>query len=88
VTDQRVIILGGLFHRTVKSVPLEGIREISLEERANHGGTITFGPAPPTYSGFSGKYGSRAQAPSFELAADVRKVHDLIRATQRAAAKS
>jgi hypothetical protein len=88
VTDQRVIIMGGLFHRTVKSVILEGLREISLEERADHSGTITFGPAQPSYSGFSGKYGSRMQAPAFELAADVRKVHDLIRATQRAAAKS
>jgi len=88
VTDQRVIILGGLFHRTVKSVVLEGLREITLEERADHSGSITFGPAHPTYSGFSGKYGGRTRAPAFELAADVRKVHDLIRATQRAVAKS
>ena len=88
LTDQRAIILGGMFNRTVKSVVLVGLREISLEERADHSGTITFGPAHPSYSGFSGKYGGRLTAPSFELAADVRKIHDLIRATQLAAAKS
>ena len=88
VTDQRVIILGGVFNRRVKSVVLESLREITLEERADHSGTITFGPAHPTYSGFSGKYGGRLTAPCFELAADVRKVHDLIRTTQRAVAKS
>jgi hypothetical protein len=44
VTGQRVIIVNGLWGREVKSLALQSLGEISLNERADKGGSITFGP--------------------------------------------
>jgi hypothetical protein len=90
LTDQRAIILHGFFRRTVKSVALQGLQEMSLHERADHGGTITLGREPAVFATWAGAGwpNSGKLPPTFELAEDARKVHDLIRATQRSAAKS
>jgi len=86
VTDQRVIILGGLINREVKSLALSGLNDVSLNERSDHSGSITFGPTNPAYAMWSGTVwpgmGKKA-APAFDLIPDVRKVFDLIRERQR-----
>jgi hypothetical protein len=86
VTDQRVIILGGLMNRDVKSITLQGLNDVSLNERSDRSGSITFGPTNPMYAIWSGAEWpgiGKKLAPAFELIDDVRKVHDLIREAQR-----
>jgi Bacterial PH domain len=88
VTDQRVIIISGLVSRAVQSLALRNLGDISLRERADRSGSITFGPTSPMYamwygSGWPGM--DKKLAPAFEFIENVREVHDLIRRTQRAA---
>ena len=89
VTDQRVIILSGLRSRQVKSLTLQGLSEVSLSERRDQSGTITFGPTNSMYAMWSGTSwpgSGKNLSPAFELVEDVRKVYDLIRDAQRAGA--
>jgi hypothetical protein len=86
VTDQRVIIVGGLMNREVKSIKLQGLNDVSLNERSDRSGSITFGPTNPMYAMWSGTVWpsmGKKLAPAFELVDDVRKVYDLIREAQR-----
>lgn len=57
VTDQRVLILGGLMTREVKSLPLKSLSEMSLQERADRSGSILFGPSGPMYAMWAGTSG-------------------------------
>lgn len=84
VTDQRVIILGGLTNREVKSITLQGLSDTSLNERSDRSGSITFGPTNPMYDKWAGwpNMGKKT-SPAFELIVDVRKVYDVIRQAQR-----
>jgi hypothetical protein len=87
LTDQRILILSGLFGRTVKSLNLRTLADVSLSERPDGSGTITFGPLPPFWAG--GQAGwpgtGRYTSPSFELAEKARDVFDRIRTAQTAA---
>lgn len=88
VTDQRVLIVTGLFSREVRSLPLARLPELTLNEGRRDEGSITFGPAPATrLNGFNGMAGwpGQQQAPCFELIADARRVYNLIRDTQQPA---
>jgi Bacterial PH domain len=90
VTSERVIIVSGLFLRRVKSLNLDTLTDVSLTERNNGAGTITFGPAPPMagwYSGGSWPGMGNYLFPSFELSSDARSVYEIIRSAQRAAKK-
>ena len=88
LTDQNVIIVSGLRTRNVKRLNLRTLSDVSLEERTERRGTITFGPTPPSYAWFGG--GSwpgmgRTTVPSFDLIENARVVYDLILTTQRGA---
>jgi hypothetical protein len=86
VTDERIIILSGLLSRNVKSLNLRTLTDVSMDQRANGSGTITFGPASPLGSwGATGMSGfSRVpMPPSFEMIPDVRRVYEIIRDAQR-----
>jgi hypothetical protein len=87
VTNQRVIILSGLMSRQVKSLTLEGLDDISLSERSDQSGTVTFGPINPMYAMWSGTswpgMGKRL-APAFDMVDEARRVYDLVRDAQRA----
>jgi hypothetical protein len=84
VTDQRVLIVTNLWNRQVKSISLRTLSEVSLRERADGSGSITFGPAPAFNSfALSGWPGSRQKGPpAFEFVKDVRNVYGLIRTSQ------
>jgi hypothetical protein len=86
LTDQRVIILDGLFNRQVKSLTLATLSDISLSERSNGSGTITFGPGTSATSWFgrSSWRGNSQQVPAFDMIEGVRKVYALTREAQRA----
>jgi hypothetical protein len=85
LTDRRVIIVSGLQSRTVKSLPLKTLAEVTLEEKSDRSGTIAFGPVNP-YARFGGGWpASRgAQAPAFEGIAQARVVHRRIMEAQKA----
>jgi hypothetical protein len=83
LTNQRVLILTQAVQREVKSLSLKSLSDVSLTERANGSGTITFGADAPWWSTFVVWPGfRRGQAPLFELIPDARRVFDQIRAAQ------
>jgi hypothetical protein len=72
VTTERVVIVSGLLSRGVRSLNLDGLFDVTLTERSDGGGTITFGSG-------------QQPAASFELADAAREVYEIIRTTQRLA---
>ncbi|WP_165226310.1 PH domain-containing protein [Aquisphaera insulae] len=88
VTSERVIIASGVFSRSIKSLSIDTLTDVSLTERAGGGGTIMFGPRPPMYWFYAGAgwpgFGPQV-VPSFELADEARAVYEIIRTAQREA---
>jgi hypothetical protein len=90
VTSDRVIIVTGLRSRTVRSIDLETLGEVTLSERRDGSGSIVLGtPTPfdwmyggmagwPSWSGFGTRW-----VPRFELIDNVRSVYDIIRSAKR-----
>ena len=79
VTSERVIIISGLFGRAVKSLNIDTPTDVSLAERSDGGGTITFGSMPFMHSWYmnSGWPGMGQYAvPNFDLAADAQCVRN------------
>lgn len=88
VTNERVLIIGGLFNRTVKSLAIRSLLEIGLEQHRDGSGTITFGPSMPFaswYRGFAWPGMDQAMAPAFDLITDAKVVYAIIRQAQRTA---
>jgi hypothetical protein len=87
VTSERIVIVSGRFARRVKSLSIDTLSDVSLTERGNGSGTITFGSVPPFYwwhgAGWPG-FGYNV-VPNFELASEARQVYEIIRGAQRAA---
>lgn len=86
VTNERILIIGGLFHRTVKSLPLRSLPEITLEQRHDGSGTITFGASMPfatLYRGFVWPGMDQRMAPAFDLIVDAKVAYEIIRQAQR-----
>jgi hypothetical protein len=88
VTNERILIISGLFRRTIKSLSLRTMTDVSLSESANGEGSITFGAASAIssmFGGFSSWPGMNNQAPRFDVIPNAKSVYDTIRAAQRAA---
>jgi hypothetical protein len=86
LTNQRVIIVSGLFAQAVKSLQLRTLSDVSLSERSDGTGTITFGPTAPWWSGASSWPGSGPHAPpSFDSITGARDVFERVRTAQREA---
>jgi hypothetical protein len=90
VTNERVLIVSGLFGRKVQSLNLRTLSDLSLSETKGDEGTITFGGGSPfgsMFGGFSGWPGMGAYlGPRFELVANAKTIFETIRGAQRAAA--
>jgi hypothetical protein len=84
VTNERVVIVSGLVKSSVKSLSLRSLADMSLEEREDGSGTITFGPAGTGSMSFAGR-GNQQQSPAFEGIANARSVHNTIRQAQKSA---
>jgi hypothetical protein len=84
LTNQRALILTGLFSTQVKAVSLQNLDEMSLTERADGSGDIIFGAVPPAYWMYKGNLPGleRNPVPAFELIEAVRTVYSLIQQTQ------
>lgn len=87
VTNERIIIVSGLFTQTTKSLQLRTLTDVSLTQRGDGSGTITFGPAALMagfYSGGSGfASGGRYAPPAFDMIERAKDVYDIIRAAQK-----
>ena len=87
VTSERVIIQSGVFNPTLKSLNLRTLSDLTLSERPNGSGTITFGPVNPWYPWAAGmRWPGMPQAPMFERIPNARGVYGMIRDAQRATA--
>ena len=86
VTDQRVIIKSGLFRKNVKSLNLRTLTDISLNEKKEGHGSITFGQENPMASWFGGASfpGMGAyNSPKFEMITNAKDVYNKIREAQK-----
>lgn len=87
LTNERVVIISGIFFREVTSLMLHALAEVSFREHANGRGTIVFGP---THRFFGAAFtrtwpgSARRAAPSFDAIDDARRVYDLLRQTRAA----
>ena len=86
ITNERILIISGLFSRQTKSLQLRTLTDVSLIERSDGSGTITFGPAHYMTSFFpAGGWpgAARYAPPSFDLIERAKEVYDIIRNAQR-----
>ena len=86
VTSERVIIVSGLLSTKIKSLNLKTLTELSLDERTDGSGTITFGP--PTLAsrwtrGAGWPMTNQTVQPAFEMIPEAKKVYEIIRNAQR-----
>lgn len=87
VTNQRVIIVSGILSKQIKSLSLRSLSDLSLDEKSNGTGIISFGASSfPTWwtSGMAWP-GMPSPIPTFELTENARTVFDLIRKAQESA---
>ena len=88
LTNERVITVSGVFTRSVKSLMLRNLTDVSLHERSDGSGTITFGPENPYGWSFSGAGwwpGMPASPPAFTLIPRAKEVYETLRSAQRSA---
>lgn len=93
LTSERIVIVSGLFSRRTKSLNLRTLSDISLTERPDGSGTITFGPAHPFAQCCFGEWlpsggwpgAAQYAPPAFDMIERAREVNDLIRQTQKTA---
>ena len=85
LTNERAVIVSGLFSQQIKSLSLRNVTDLSLDEKANGVGTIRFGPQISQTLQASWPFGDNQQqaSPSFELIPDSKKVYEIIRNAQR-----
>jgi hypothetical protein len=86
VTGQRIIIVSGVFSRTIKSLQLRTLSDITLDEKADGRGTIRFGPSSGMgqwYEGTSWPGAGSSVSPAFELIPNAREVYNQIREAQK-----
>ena len=87
LTNKRVIIVSSLFGKTLKSLNLNNIEEISIVEQANGLGTITLGKDQTVRSDFLRK-ANTVSAPELEMIDNAKQVYNLIRQHQDQALNS
>ncbi len=86
LTNERVIILSGLFGRNVRMLSLKTLSDINISVKNDSSGTITFGPSHPMaswYSGFAWPGTGKYTAPAFEMIDNAKQVYELLRKAQR-----
>jgi hypothetical protein len=97
LTNRRIVIVSGVLSRSVKSLQLRTLSDVTLNERSDGSGTITFGPSIPWTRGFvhTGRRkfrrygyewpGTDSMSPAFEAIGDAKNVYERIRKAQGAA---
>ena len=86
LTNDRIIIVSGIFSRNTRSLNVRTLSDVTLNKRGNGNGTISFGPVPPMYAwwGGAGWPGmGRYMAPSLEVEGNADEVYEKILAVQK-----
>jgi len=88
LTDQRVIIIRGVFRREIRSINLKTMIDLSLSERRDKTGTIRFGGSDLLWhvAGMEWFWPGIVGSNSFMRIPNAREVYDQIRAAQSKAA--
>lgn len=82
LTDQRVLIVSGIFSSSAKSLPLRSLPDFTFSERGDGSGTITLGSSNLPFGGLAvqGWPGSsRQRPPALEMIENARSVHEMLR---------
>jgi len=85
VTNDRVIILSGLFSQKVKSLNIKTLSDITMHQKRDGSGTITLGPSNP-FNFWGGSFawpGMRQTANQFEMIPKVVEVYNIITDAQK-----
>lgn len=85
LTSRRAIIVSGLRARSVKSLLLKGLSDVTLTEGKESRGTIMLGPASPwgrLYGNMSWPGMPSMASPAFEMIEDAKSVYTSLRAAQ------
>jgi hypothetical protein len=87
VTSQRILIVCELLGRKVKSLNLRNVPEVTLAEKSDGSGTITFGSVSPAqaWNNSSWPGANQSQVPSFEMINNARQVYNIIQEAQQRA---
>lgn len=88
VTNDRIIITSGKHNKRTQSLSLSTLGDITLDERGDGSGTITFAAADPlerrgNFGSMPGVGTGRQTPPSFEMIPQAKKVYEMIRGAQR-----
>jgi len=87
LTNDRIIIKSGIFTTSIQSISLKNQPEITLTQKADNSGTISFGPLETGYARSSRIRGvdwaGAKQQTALELIPDVKTVYDKIIDLQR-----
>lgn len=85
LTDQRAVIISGMFRKGVKSLNLKTMTDVSLTESAGGYGTIIFRQENQFTSMFAwGSFpGLGSTTPKFELIRDAKQVYNQLRMQQK-----
>ncbi len=89
ITNQRIVIISGLFSQEIKSLNLRTLTDVSLSERGDGSGTITFGPVYPMgrwMPAGSWPGAGRYAPPAFDMVERAKEVYEIIRQAQKGTA--
>jgi Bacterial PH domain len=90
ITNERIIIISGLFSQEIKSLNLRTLTDVSLSERSDGSGTITFGPVYPMgrwMPAGSWPGAGRYAPPAFDMIERAKDVYEIIRQAQKETAQ-
>ena len=83
VTNERIVIISGLFNQSVKSLSLQTLTDMTMEEFINGLGTITFGTPNSTnwYGNNNFPFNRKREeiVPNFEQILQTKNVYETIR---------
>ena len=85
LTNERILIVSGLWSRDVRSLPLRTLGDVDVSARPSGQGTIAFGRGAYGFAMPGWPGARRYLPPMFEMIPDVAAVAKLLRDTQRAA---
>ena len=87
VTNQRVIIVSGILSKKIKSLSLRSLSDLSLDEKSNGSGIISFGASsfPSWWTSGMVWPGMPSPVPTFELTENARVVFETISKAQGSA---
>jgi len=86
ITNERIIIISTRFGRQIRSLDLRALDVISLNEKSDGSGTITFGLASRRYYGYDGTRLpglDQHTIPEFEMIQNAKSVYETVRIAQR-----